>query len=252
MIRKDTIMTISFKVPNDPTILRIVSKALLEIADTIVDAPDVAVDVPVETVDTPVAPVAPVETVDTPVAPVAPDVAVDVPDTPVAPDVDARGMTYDTRIHSASKNLNKDGTWRYKRGVDKALIESVEAELNAPVAAPAAPAAPVAAPAAPVAAPAAPAAPVAAPAAPVAATTGPDLTPTVPAPIWPEAAPTISQELLSNVIMPNVNTKWLTALDVNNLLQANGFSHINELVDQAMVTTMYNAVVSFLMEKAGG
>lgn len=45
--------------------------------------------------------------------------------------LDKRGFPYDARIHSAGANINKsDGLWRTKRGVDNALIESVEAELR--------------------------------------------------------------------------------------------------------------------------
>lgn len=46
------------------------------------------------------------------------------------PDVDAKGFAWDGRIHSSSKALNKDGTWRYMRGADKAEIDRVEAELR--------------------------------------------------------------------------------------------------------------------------
>jgi hypothetical protein len=44
--------------------------------------------------------------------------------------IDANGLPWDERIHSGTKALNADGTWRTKRGVDKALVASVEAELR--------------------------------------------------------------------------------------------------------------------------
>lgn len=44
--------------------------------------------------------------------------------------IDANGLVWDERIHASSKALNADGTWRTKRGVDKALVASVEAELR--------------------------------------------------------------------------------------------------------------------------
>jgi hypothetical protein len=46
-----------------------------------------------------------------------------------APDVDSRGLPWDERIHASTKATNGDGSWRNKRGVDKALVEAVEAEL---------------------------------------------------------------------------------------------------------------------------
>lgn len=46
------------------------------------------------------------------------------------PVVDVDGLLWDKRIHSSSKELNKDGTWRKRRGVDDELVRSVEAELR--------------------------------------------------------------------------------------------------------------------------
>lgn len=46
---------------------------------------------------------------------------------------DNRGMPWDARIHSSSKELNKDGSWRNKRGVDKTVLKQIEQELlNSP------------------------------------------------------------------------------------------------------------------------
>lgn len=42
---------------------------------------------------------------------------------------DNRGFLWDERIHSTGKTMNKDGTWRNKKGVDPILLESVESEL---------------------------------------------------------------------------------------------------------------------------
>lgn len=52
------------------------------------------------------------------------------PQSPVPPTHDVNGLPWDERIHSGTKALNADGTWRTKRGVDKALVASVEAELR--------------------------------------------------------------------------------------------------------------------------
>lgn len=87
-----------------------------------------------------------------------------VPAPPVpATSLDSAGLPWDERIHSSSKNTVADGTWRRKRGVDEALVASVEAELralmgNAPAAGAGAPTV-ESAPIAPVPAPAIPAAP---------------------------------------------------------------------------------------------
>lgn len=48
--------------------------------------------------------------------------------------LDKNGLPWDVRIHSSSKNLNADGTWRYLRGGDVDLRASVEAELRAKLA----------------------------------------------------------------------------------------------------------------------
>ena len=60
-------------------------------------------------------------------------------------DLDKTGLPWDSRIHAESKAKIADGTWRKKRGVDPALVVTVEAELRQVMgAAPAAPLAPVA------------------------------------------------------------------------------------------------------------
>lgn len=56
-----------------------------------------------------------------------------------APDVDSRGLPWDERIHASTKATNGDGSWRNKRGVDKALLEAVEAELAGGVSVPPSP-----------------------------------------------------------------------------------------------------------------
>lgn len=45
--------------------------------------------------------------------------------------LDSDGIKWDERIHSETKNQNKDGTWRLRRGVDKALVDQVIAEQRA-------------------------------------------------------------------------------------------------------------------------
>ncbi len=43
--------------------------------------------------------------------------------------VDSRGVPWDERIHSTSKALNKDGSWRIRRGADDNQVRQIEASL---------------------------------------------------------------------------------------------------------------------------
>lgn len=43
--------------------------------------------------------------------------------------VDSRGLPWDERIHAVTQATVKDGSWRYKRGVEESTIKQVEAEL---------------------------------------------------------------------------------------------------------------------------
>lgn len=99
----------------------------------------------------PGAPAAPSASAPTPPAPPAAPVP-PAPATSGAVELDKAGLPWDERIHSSSKNFIADGTWRRKRGVDDALVATVEAELrglaaapaqSVPTPAPVAPAAPV-------------------------------------------------------------------------------------------------------------
>lgn len=45
--------------------------------------------------------------------------------------VDKNGLPWDARIHSSKKSLNKDGTWRYLKGLQDTTKLAVEAELKA-------------------------------------------------------------------------------------------------------------------------
>lgn len=67
-------------------------------------------------------------------------------------ELDKAGMPWDGRIHSESKSKLSDGNWRKKRGLDPALLSTVESELRQVMGA--APAIPVTAPIAPIAPPA--------------------------------------------------------------------------------------------------
>jgi hypothetical protein len=105
----------------------------------------------------------------TPPAPTAPSAATAPAAAPAltsaCPELDAKGMAWDARIHSAGKTKNADQTWRLKRGADDALVAQLQAQaalaaggVTAPPAAPVAPPVPPApAPVAPVAPPVPPA-----------------------------------------------------------------------------------------------
>lgn len=43
---------------------------------------------------------------------------------------DKAGFPWDERIHSSSKAVNKDGTWKLKRGVDKELVKQIQDEFT--------------------------------------------------------------------------------------------------------------------------
>lgn len=93
-------------------------------------------------------------------------------------DLDAKGFPWDNRIHAGTKRKNADGSWTAKRGVDPALVATVEAELRQVMGA--APAAPLA-PAVPAPPPTAPIAPVVVSAPQVTAPPAPAVVPAAPA-----------------------------------------------------------------------
>lgn len=43
--------------------------------------------------------------------------------------LDTKGLPWDERIHAVTQATVKDGSWRYKRGVEESTIKTVEAEL---------------------------------------------------------------------------------------------------------------------------
>lgn len=50
-----------------------------------------------------------------------------------SPDLDKEGLPWDARIHSDSRNMNADGTWRKRRNLEKSGVDvaAIEAELRA-------------------------------------------------------------------------------------------------------------------------
>ena len=58
-----------------------------------------------------------------------PEPVQDAPPNPV-PDTDSRGFPWDARLHSSNKKFNRDGSWMWRRGLDKNNIPTIEAELK--------------------------------------------------------------------------------------------------------------------------
>lgn len=52
---------------------------------------------------------------------------------PASVELDIEGLPWDVRVHTIKKTKNKNGTWKNKRGADKALVAQVKAELFASV-----------------------------------------------------------------------------------------------------------------------
>ena len=83
---------------------------------------------------------------------VAEEVAQSIGQETDATTLDKNGLPWDSRIHSAAKTFNADGTWKYLRGVDReVLVPQVEAELRGDIATAEEVEAPTVAPQAPVA-----------------------------------------------------------------------------------------------------
>lgn len=101
---------------------------------------------------------------DTAAAAFAPQ-AVVPPPPPAAAVLDSRGFPWNADIHSSSKDTNKDGSWKKKRGVQDAVVTATEAQLRQHYPAPAAAVPPVPVPPVPVAVPPVPVPPVPQPAA---------------------------------------------------------------------------------------
>ena len=125
-------------------------------------------------------------------------------------------MPWDARIHASSKEKNKDGTWRVKRGADKAEVARILAEIT-PMALP--PAAPPMPPIPPVPPAAPPAAPVSVPAgAPVAS----GLPPSADAPVNPFV------ELMQHVML-QVRSSKITNAEVMECAAKFGIVRLDEL-----------------------
>ena len=191
----------------------------------------------------------PVPTAPAPAAPAAPPTA--SPAASGSVERDSKGMPYDGRIHSASKNKVADGSWRYKRGCDEAVIAAVEAELRtaasaAPVggvgtpwpfpdgavaaAVPVQPAVPLAPVAPPPVAPPPPAASVAVPVAPAAgvAPSAP-VAPAGVAPSAPVAVAGMTYEALMAALPPKIVSGELTASQMQQACEMYGVPSIAAL-----------------------
>ncbi len=59
--------------------------------------------------------------------------AIPAPASETTDNVDSKGIPWDARIHASSYATTKDGSWRYKRGVEDSTIKVVEQELIAKI-----------------------------------------------------------------------------------------------------------------------
>lgn len=151
----------------------------------------------------------------TPPAPPAPP----APANPAGKELDKNGLPFDARIHTAGENrMNKDGTWKYMRGLLTKMTQSdvdrIEAENRAAVAAPVVPAptAPVSAPVAPVVAPVpAPPTPIPVPPAP------PTSAPVPPAPAGAAAPSVTTWVQLNQACVTRGLGKDMMAVDLGRL-----------------------------------
>jgi len=134
-------VTIDIQSNDSPKDLQALIRYLQDLATT-TDVP--SADLPAPVVETPPAPPpAPVLTEepdartvfakpleDPPPSPVFPKPLEDPPASPSTPATDRRGLPWDARIHSSSRSLMADGSWKRKRGVHDTEVARVEAELR--------------------------------------------------------------------------------------------------------------------------
>jgi len=117
--------------------------ALLQLNATLSNNPQLAPSSAPSTAAVAPVPTAPVALTDTspapttafaPPVPTPPNAAVTVAPPTEAPAVsgeyDSKGMPWDGRIHAATKAKVSDGSWRYRRGCDEAVIKQVETEIR--------------------------------------------------------------------------------------------------------------------------
>lgn len=185
-------------------------------------------------------------TTDAPVAPTAPAAA-----SPV--ELDKNGLPWDARIHASTKAKNADNSWRTRRNLDKATLDSVTAELKAGASvAPAVPTPPamvippppvVAPAAAPVnAAPVIPAPPVILPAPPAPGVAAPVLPANGTQPVAAVGAHTFATVM--GKITAAMNMQKLTRPQVDEALTQNGVPNLAALAPAAPATLA--AVDSYL------
>lgn len=139
------------------------------------------------------------------------------------PERDANGLPWDHRIHSSSKARVADGSWRKMRGVDPALVATVEAELRALMAAPVA-----AADVPPPPAAAEPAAPAQVPPPPPAQAAAAALTSVTQAP----ADAPVTLDLLLTEIGQAIMHKVVSSAELSEVCQRHGVANTGLLVSR--------------------
>lgn len=193
-------------------------------------------------------------------APAAP-VAANIPTTPDTAAVatasngrDKDGLPWDARVHSETRKMNADGTWRYRRNLDALVKAAVTAELKAlyggqltiqtgMVSLPAAPPAPQAPPA-----PTAPPAPVAPqpPAAPMPVSDGVPLG--VPNPGQSAAVQALGFRDFMSAVNKATQAGRLTAVQLNNACKAVNLDGVSALAsDPGKISLVHNQIAHLLV-----
>jgi hypothetical protein len=156
--------------------------------------------------------------------------------------VDSKGIPWDGRIHSSPgkkgdpKPVNKDGTWRQKRGTADTYVAQITAELRAAMAANTAAAVQMPAP------PSSPAVPSALPLPPLAA---------VP-PLVPPAPAGINFGQLANKVTEVVLAGKTDMVQVNAIVARHGLQQFNQLMHAPAVVALVDADLSTMLGLAPG
>jgi hypothetical protein len=165
---------------------------------------------------------------------------------------DGSGIPWDERIHSSSKAVTKEGTWRYRRGLDEYVKAAVETELRAKYAAvpqgTTTPVIPVVSPQPqqiPQAVPPIPPAPVSLPPVPVPPSAPVGLPNPPQSPVLQGSPPVTSYRDLLTKIAIAVSGQKLTQAQVEEACQAAGIQGgINGLAAQPMLVPTVDAYLN--------
>jgi hypothetical protein len=155
--------------------------------------------------------------------------------------LDSKGFPWNERIHSSSKELNKDGSWRKKRGIDDATVAQVEGELQQLMAIPS----PTLSPAPGAAA--LPSAPVSAPI----MAASPSVLPPPPPPVPPTADAQQGFINLYGKTMAAIGAGKLTMEQLNMILAADGIAGLPLLAARLDLVPKISSMIDGLIAAHG-